>query len=113
TLWIKSVLGVVVVSLVPAAVQAKTIILTDEDCERMAAISADAPRMSWAGYEASAGVFTSIYIDLYSQRGFLIRYPLDKIPKGQRASGQCDRGRRAVVFRRRGQQRLDPERRGR
>src|SRR5262245_12270726 len=72
-------------ALIPGTIQAKTILLTDEDCDLMAAIAAEAPRLSWAGYEASPGVFTAIYLDLYpSTRSFLIQYPLDKIPKGQK-----------------------------
>lgn len=64
---------------------AKTVVLTDEDCEQMAAISASAPELSWAGYEASAGNFAPVYIDLYKPHAFLIRYPIEKVvPKGQR-----------------------------
>lgn len=75
----------VAAALLPASLHAKTIVLTDEDCEQMAAIAAEAPRMSWAGYEASAGVFSGIFLDLYpTTRSFLIRYPIDRIPKGQK-----------------------------
>lgn len=64
---------------------AKTVVLTDVDCEQMAAISAEAPLLSWAGYHASAGVFAPVYIELVPGRAFLIRYPIDKvIPPGNR-----------------------------
>jgi hypothetical protein len=66
------------------ALQARTIVLTDEDCEQMAIIGSEAPRLSWVGYEGSPGEFTGIFVDLYPSRAFLIRYPLEKIPKGQR-----------------------------
>jgi hypothetical protein len=64
---------------------ARTIVLTDQDCEQMAAISADAPRMSWAAtvYGAPAE-FSNHVIDLTPKQAFLIRYPLDSIPRGQR-----------------------------
>jgi hypothetical protein len=64
---------------------ARTVILTDADCERMAMIAADFPRLSWATREISPGVLTTHY-DLTLGRGkaFLICYPVDQIPKGQR-----------------------------
>lgn len=64
--------------------QAKTVVLTDEDCELMAAISAEAPFLSWAGFEVAGG-FAPVYIELVPGRAFLIRYPIEKaVPKGQR-----------------------------
>jgi hypothetical protein len=59
-------------------------VLTDEDCEQMAVISAEAPRLSWAAYEVTPGEFYTVFIDLFPQRSFLIRYPLERIPKGQK-----------------------------
>jgi hypothetical protein len=67
----------------PAA-QARTIVITDADCEHIAAISADAPRLSWAGTVSAAADFGNYYIDLTPKQSFLIRYPLDRIPPGQR-----------------------------
>ena len=58
--------------------------LTDQDCEQMAAISADAPRMSWAGYPYGAAQFTNHEFILTGKQAFLIRFPLDRIPPGQR-----------------------------
>jgi hypothetical protein len=63
---------------------AKTIVITDADCDLMAAISADAPRMSWAGVANGVGEYGNHQVDLTPKSSFLIRYPLDKIPPGQR-----------------------------
>src|SRR6266853_1638394 len=63
---------------------ARTIVLTDQDCEQMAAISADAPRMSWAATAYGTAEYSNHNIDLNSKRSFLIRFPLDRIPRGQR-----------------------------
>jgi hypothetical protein len=64
---------------------ARTIVITDEECERMAFISADHPRLSWVAREIEPGVFTTRYdMPLGRGRAFLICYPLSKIPKGQR-----------------------------
>ncbi len=67
-----------------ATASAKTIILTDNDCEQIASISADAPRMSWAGTANNVADFGNNSIDLSPKSSFLIRYPLEKIPPGQR-----------------------------
>jgi len=67
-----------------APLAARTIELTDEDCERVAAIAAEAPRLSWAGSEIAAGSYMVRYIDVMPTRSFLICYPLERIPKGQK-----------------------------
>ncbi len=67
-----------------ASAQARTIVLTDIDCERMASISSDAPRASWAGISYGPGQFTNSTINLTVKQAFLIAYPLDRIPPGQR-----------------------------
>jgi hypothetical protein len=68
-----------------ADASARTIVLTDQDCEQMAAISADAPRMSWAGTVYGAGFeHSNHFFDLTTKQAFLIRYPLESIPRGQR-----------------------------
>src|SRR5947207_11024952 len=82
--WVPLLAAVTLSLTTGSALHAKTIILTDEDCERMAAIGSEAPRLSWVGYESTPGEFNGIYIDLVPSRAFLIRYPLEKIPKGQR-----------------------------
>lgn len=68
----------------PSAALARTIVLTDEDCELMAAISADAPRLSWAGTVYAGNEYSNHSIYLTQRSAFLIRYPLDRIPRGQR-----------------------------
>lgn len=74
----------VMLMLCASVAQARTIVLTDEDCEEMAAISALAPRVSWAGVSYGAGEFIDSQIDVTTKTTFLIKYPLDKIPKNQR-----------------------------
>jgi hypothetical protein len=64
---------------------ARTVVITDEECERMALISADRPRLSWAAREIAPGVSsTRNDVPLGQGRALLICYPLSKIPKGQR-----------------------------
>lgn len=69
---------------VPSLLPAKTIVLTDADCELMAAISSDAPKMSWAAVPNGNGEFGNHQVDLTPKSSFLIRYPLEKIPPKQR-----------------------------
>lgn len=66
------------------AAHARTIVLTDEDCEHLAAISSDAPHMSWAATINGNGEFSNHVIDLTQKQSFLMRYPLDRIPAGQK-----------------------------
>lgn len=67
-----------------AAGLGRTIELTDEDCDRMASIGSAAPRSSWVMHELQPGEYTTIHLDLTTERSFLIRYSLDRIPEGQR-----------------------------
>lgn len=67
-----------------APLAARTIELTDLDCDRMAVISAQARRSGWAMTELGPGEFTSTLLDLRAERSLLIRFPLDRIPAGQR-----------------------------
>jgi len=67
-----------------APAPARTIIVTDADCERMAFIQAAAPRWSWGGYDVSTNSQSTALLYLYADRAFLICFPLDKIPKGQK-----------------------------
>lgn len=65
--------------------EARTIVVTDEDCERIAAISPDAPKLGWATAELQPGVYSGkSVVQLRAGRAFLIAMPLDKIPEGQR-----------------------------
>lgn len=74
------------VLLLAAPLAARTIDVTDEDCERAAVISATAPRLSWACSEyPDRGTFHTHWgFRLSPGQTFLICFPLDKIPKGQR-----------------------------
>ena len=68
-----------------APLSARTIELTDADCTRMAVLAAEAPRLWWAANESSPGVFTTKYsLLLHSKKAFLICFPIDRIPRGQR-----------------------------
>lgn len=67
-----------------ATVSARTIELTDFDCDRIAVISPQMPLSGWAASEVAAGQFSSSLLDLQGDRVFLIRFPLDRIPAGQR-----------------------------
>ena len=77
-------LALVCLLVLPALASAKTIVLTDGICDRMAAINARAPRMSWAAYEPTASFFYSSTVDIGTDGGFLFRFPLDQIPPGHR-----------------------------
>ncbi len=70
----------------PCALQARTIALKAEDIDRVAAITEQGPRYSWAAYEGTVGMFRNAPQFCTPQSGFLIHYPLDKIPKGQHIS---------------------------
>ena len=67
-----------------APAPARTIILTDVDCERMAFIQAAAPRWSWGGYDVSTNSQSTGQFYMQNDRAFLICFPLEKIPKGQK-----------------------------
>lgn len=67
-----------------SAASARTILLTDEDCQKMAAICADAPRMSWAGMALGVAEFSNHQVDVGPKQSFLMGYPLDRVPQGQR-----------------------------
>ena len=63
---------------------ARTIVLTDADCERMAFIQERAPRWSWGGYDVTTSAQSTGQLYFHADRAFLICFPLEKIPKGQR-----------------------------
>ena len=78
----------VLVMLPVAPLSARTITLTAEDCDQMAGISAQAPRLSWALAVPSPNVYNSQSV-LYWGSGItlLMRFPIaDVIPKGQRVT---------------------------
>ncbi|MDA1211259.1 MAG: DNRLRE domain-containing protein [Planctomycetota bacterium] len=63
---------------------ARTIVITDEECELMAAITAAAPRVGWAGISYGPGEYINSQIDVTTKSSFLIQFPLDRIPKSHR-----------------------------
>jgi hypothetical protein len=65
-------------------IQARTIELTDYDCDRIAVLSPQAPLSGWAATESVAGQFSTSLLDLKVDRVLLMRFPLDRIPAGQR-----------------------------
>jgi hypothetical protein len=67
-----------------APVAARTIELTDFDCDRMAVLSPEVPRSGWASSELGPGEFATTLLDLRATRSLLVRYPLTRIPPGQR-----------------------------
>lgn len=73
-----------IVALLPSQLSARTITLTDSDCELIAVICSQAPRSGWAAFPAGLGDFSTYLLDIQSTRSFLIKYPLDGIPPGQR-----------------------------
>jgi hypothetical protein len=63
---------------------ARTITITDLECRRIAFISSEAPRASWAAVQHTLGEFSNFYGELYNTGAMLIQFPLDRIPAGQR-----------------------------
>jgi hypothetical protein len=80
----RNCLVAVVMLAVVGPLSARTITLTADDCDQMAVINADAPRASW-GTILGAGLYnTHTTVTMASNMAVLMRFPLDKIPKGQR-----------------------------
>lgn len=75
---------VVLMLLLSSSAGARTIVLTDEDCERMAFIMEPAPRWGWGGYDVATATSSTSLLYLYNDRAFLICFPLDRVPKNQR-----------------------------
>lgn len=72
--------------LLTGSVSARTITITAEDCNQMACISANLPRLSWAMIQHAPGVVnTQPQIHFGGKQALLMRFPItDIIPKGQR-----------------------------
>lgn len=76
----------------PAPVAARTVLLTIDDCDRAAAIHAEAPRLSWAArrhgsYSSPApehDPFLTDTVRLTEASAMLMRFDLEAIPPGQR-----------------------------
>jgi hypothetical protein len=66
----------------PAA--ARTITLTGGDCEDVAILNADVPRMSYGVVIDNGVVRADHNLRLYSNTAVLLRYPIERIPAGQR-----------------------------
>jgi hypothetical protein len=82
---LRAACGLIAVLLAASPLAARTITLTAEDCDQIAVLSPVAPRVSWGVTRHAAGVFdTTHQLQLYQNTTLLIRFPLDKIPKGQR-----------------------------
>lgn len=82
--WKIRLLVLAIVAVAAAPLHARTIELTDADADMLAMIGPEAPRLSWAGYEAAPGMFTNHTVYLRPRASLLIRVPLDRIPAGMR-----------------------------
>jgi hypothetical protein len=77
-------LALVLLPFLTGPVAARTIVLTDVDCERMAFIQAGMPLWSWGGYDITTSSQSTSLFYMYPDRAFMICFPVDRIPKGQR-----------------------------
>jgi hypothetical protein len=78
-------LAICLASFLPATASARTLTLTADDCEQIACLSSEVPRMSWAVCQHGKGVFdTSHQLQLRPGMAVLLKFPLDKIPREQR-----------------------------
>jgi hypothetical protein len=83
-LWILTLIGLLALT---AELPARTIGLTAEDCDEMAAISAGAPRLSWTMGPNPGVHLTHPTLYWTSSIALLMRFPIkDHIPKGQRVT---------------------------
>lgn len=64
--------------------QAGTLTLDAGQCDRMAVIDQNAPRLSWASSAIAGGEYSTTSLVLQPGRGFLIHFDLSQIPAGQR-----------------------------
>lgn len=75
--------------LLAAPVMARTVVIDDTECRRMAVISSAAPRSSWAASGAPP-YYNNFQIELSTsqmiQQTILIQFPLDKVPPGMRVT---------------------------
>jgi hypothetical protein len=79
--------GSAILMMLAAPASARTITVTAEDCDQMAAIAAFAPRLSWVTTQPGNGGVFQTHSLLYwnSKIAVLMRFPFaDIIPKGQR-----------------------------
>jgi len=80
--------GAVILFLLTSPLFARTISLTAEDCDEMASISSQAPRLSWVMGPSADGIFnTQPTLYWHSNIALLMRFPVKElIPKGQRVT---------------------------
>jgi hypothetical protein len=84
TVTSRSVLALALTLVCTGALAARTITISADECDRMGVISATAPRIGWSNEIGTNMYHTYAQLHLYSNMAILIRYPLDRIPKGQR-----------------------------
>src|SRR5690349_8014929 len=78
-------LAAIAVVLVPTApVAARTITLTGGDCDDVAILNSDVPRISFGVVTDNGVVRADHDLRRYTNTAVLLRYPIEKIPKGQR-----------------------------
>ena len=70
--------------LAAADAAARTITLDDTQVFHIAHIGPQVPQASWLGRHSSPGIYVNNYMDMTPGRRFLIRYPIESIPPGQR-----------------------------
>jgi hypothetical protein len=63
---------------------ARTVVLEGQEIDRVAGIASDAPRMGGAMSWLRAGIYTTALLDLVPGRSFLFRFPMERIPAGER-----------------------------
>lgn len=68
-----------------ATAQGRTITLMAEDCNQLAYVTSQAPRVSWAGFHHLNGIWeVTPQVQLKPGMGLFVRYGLGKIPPDQR-----------------------------
>lgn len=67
-----------------APVAARTMTLTGGDCEDVAILNSDVPRMSYGVVIDNGVVRADHNLRLYNNTAVLLRYPIERIPQGQR-----------------------------
>jgi hypothetical protein len=76
--------AIVILLVLTAPAAARTITLTGGDCEDVAILNSDVPRMSFGVVIDNGVVRADHNLRLYTNTAVLLRYPIDRIPAGQR-----------------------------
>lgn len=82
--WALAALSLTLACLIAPPAHARTVLLDIEHADRIAAIDADAPRLSWAMARDRHGNPYTTHVSLSEARSLLLRYSLEVIPSGQR-----------------------------